>query len=103
MFNGSSRFRIKITEIKRKRSTHSHVRREGTHFDLCPSPSSMWVRVPASVQMSCSRAGPPCPSGTGHGDTGRERVDLPCWVGQRGVGAAAPCTLHRGDALPVSV
>lgn len=30
-------------------------------------------------------------------------MDLPCQVGQRGVGAADPCTLHRGDALPFSI
>lgn len=29
-------------------------------------------------------------------------MDLPCQEGQRGVGAAAPCTLHPGDALPFS-
>lgn len=61
MFNRSGRFRIEITEIVGKHSARSHVQREGTRFDLCPSASSSWVRVPVSVQMSCSRAGPPAP------------------------------------------
>lgn len=77
--------------------------REGTRLDLCHSPNSTCVRVRACIHPQILRqCGPRAHVSLTMGTQAGRQWGCLAGVGQRGVGAADPRTLRRGDALPSS-